>query len=50
MAKIYADLCEANKRTCINAEGITPVPALWLAATIAELTVRGRTDLVPEAE
>lgn len=48
MAKIYANLCEAGERTCINAEGITQVPDKYLDATVAELTSRGRTDLTPE--
>lgn len=47
MAGLYANLCEAGSRTCIEAEGVIPVPTRWLAATIAELTLRGRTDLVP---
>lgn len=46
MAKVYADLCVEGLRTCIGAEGITPVPDKWLQATIAELTARGRLDLV----
>ena len=45
MAKIYADLCIDGKRTCIGAEGITPVPAKWLEATKEELIARGRGDL-----
>lgn len=48
MAKIYADLCEAGKRTCIGSEGIIQVPDMYLADTIAELKSRGRTDLIPE--
>ncbi|MDD4390578.1 MAG: hypothetical protein PHW03_07230 [Eubacteriales bacterium] len=49
MAKIYADLCEAGKRTCIGVEGMVPVPSLWFNATVAELISRGRLDLVPQA-
>jgi len=45
MAKVYADLCIAGERTCIGAEGITPVPARWLDATKTELRARGRGDL-----
>ncbi len=45
MAKIYADLCENGLRTCIGAEGITPVPTKWLEATKTELRARGREDL-----
>lgn len=48
MGKVYANLCEAGKRTCINAEGVIQVPTTWLDATIAELKSRGRTDLIPE--
>lgn len=48
MAKVYADLCVDGFRTCIGAEGITPVPDRWLPATITELTNRGRLDLVPQ--
>lgn len=47
MAILYANLCEAGERTCINAEGIKPVPNKWLAGTIVELKARGREDLVP---
>jgi len=49
MAKIYADLCVERLRTCIGAEGITPVPDRWLQSTITELTNRGKVDLVPES-
>lgn len=48
MAKIYADLCEVGKRTCIYAEGIIQVPDKYLEDVIAELKIRGRTDLIPE--
>lgn len=48
MVKIYADLCEVGKRTCVNAEGIVQVPIMWLDATITELRDRGRNDLIPE--
>lgn len=48
MGKIYANLCEAGKRTCINAEGIIQVPDQWLQVTIDELKNRGRLDLIPE--
>ena len=48
MAIVYANLCEAGERTCIEAEGITPVPQKWLQATIDVLRDRGRTDLIPE--
>ena len=47
MAFLYANLCEAGERTCIEAEGIKPVPTKWLADTIVELKARGRNDLVP---
>lgn len=48
MAIIYANLCEAGKRTCIHAEGIVQVPDQWLQVTIDELKYRGRLDLIPE--
>ena len=48
MDKVYADLCEAGKRTCIGAEGVVPVPAKWLDATKAELRARGCENLAGE--
>ena len=50
MAKVYANLCVEGLRTCIEAEGIVPVPAKWLDSTKAELISRNRQDLAEKPE
>ena len=45
MVKIYANLCEQGLRTCIEAEGIVPVPAKYIDGVKEELILRGRGDL-----